>query len=141
MTEPSDDFVAAWEHIIADITKTDVPLECIKKVVLKFHGGRQKTFNLATLKKQGLDMEEIESMLTRILDEQNDQIRDVDFVVDVVAVANLVQPETNKILHGLKWQLDFYHIANLQKSSPTWELQMLKSSLHTAPVLATQAIN
>ena len=47
-------------------------------------------------------MEEIESMLTRILDEQNDQIRDVDFVVDVVAVANLVQPETNKILHGLK---------------------------------------
>ena len=42
MTEPSDDFVAAWEHIIADITKTDVPLECIKKVVLKFHGGRQK---------------------------------------------------------------------------------------------------
>ena len=50
MTEPSDDFVAAWEHIIADITKTDVPLECIKKVVLKFHGGRQKTFNLATLK-------------------------------------------------------------------------------------------
>ena len=102
MTEPSDDFVAAWEHIIADITKTDVPLECIKKVVLKFHGGRQKTFNLATLKKQGLDMGEIESMLTRILDEQNDQIRDVDFVVDVVAVANLVQPETNKILHGLK---------------------------------------
>ena len=102
MKEPSDDFVAAWEHIIADITKTDVPLECIKKVVLKFHGGRQKTFNLATLKKQGLDMGEIESMLTRILDEQNDQIRDVDFVVDVIAVANLVQPETNKILHGLK---------------------------------------
>ena len=102
MTEPSDDFVAAWEHIIADITKTDVPLECIKKVVLKFHGERQKTFNLATLKKQGLDMEEIESMLTRILDEKNDQIRDVDFVVDVIAVANLVQPETNKILHGLK---------------------------------------
>ena len=102
MTEPSDDFVAAWEHIIADITKTDLQLECNKKVVLKFHVGRHKTFYLATLKKQVLDMEEIESMLTRILDEQNDQIRDVDFVVDVVAVANLVQPETNKILHGLK---------------------------------------
>ena len=46
-------------------------------------------------------MDEIESMLTRILDVENDQIRDVDFVVDVVAVANLVQPETNKILNGL----------------------------------------
>jgi hypothetical protein len=102
MTEPSDDFIAAWEHILADVTKTDVPLECIKKVVLKFHGGRQRTFNLATLKKQGVSIEEIETMLTRTFDEQNDQIRDVDFVVDVVAVANLVQPETNKILHGLK---------------------------------------
>jgi len=101
MAKPSDDFVAAWERIIADITKTDVPLECIKKVVLKFHGGRQKTFNIATLKKQGLEMDEIESMLTRILDVENDQIRDVDFVVDVVSVANLVQPETNKILNGL----------------------------------------
>ncbi len=101
MAKPSDDFVAAWERIIADITKTDVPLECIKKVVLKFHGGRQKTFNIATLKKQGMEMDEIESMLTRILDVENDQIRDVDFVVDVVAVANLVQPETNKILNGL----------------------------------------
>jgi len=101
MAKPSDDFVAAWERIIADITKTDVPLECIKKVVLKFHGGRQKTFNIATLKKQGLEMDEIESMLTRILDVGNDQIRDVDFVVDVVSVANLVQPETNKILNGL----------------------------------------
>ncbi len=95
MAKPSDDFVAAWERIIADITKTDVPLECIKKVVLKFHGGRQKTFNIATLKKQGMEMDEIESMLTRILDVENDQIR------DVVAVANLVQPETNKILNGL----------------------------------------
>ena len=77
-------------------------LEWIKKVVLKFHGGRQRTFNLATLKKQGVSIKEIETMLTRTFDEQNDQIRDVDFVVDVVAVANLVQPETNKILHGLK---------------------------------------
>jgi|TARA_R110000868_G_scaffold56564_3_gene175096 hypothetical protein len=99
--EPSDDFLAAWERILADVTKTDVPLECIKKVVLKFHGGRQKTFNLASLQKQGMDIAEIETMLTRTFSEMNDEIRDVDFVVDVVAVANLVQPLTNKILHGL----------------------------------------
>jgi hypothetical protein len=100
--EPSDDFIAAWEHIIADITKTDVPLECIKKVILKLHGGRQKTFNLISLQKQGMCIEEIETMLTRTFLELDKDIRDVDFVVDVVAVANLVQPETNKILKKLK---------------------------------------
>jgi hypothetical protein len=99
--EPSDDFIAAWEHIIADVTKTDVPLECIKKVVLKFVGGRQKTFNLVSLQKQGMSIEEIETMLTRTFTEMDAEIRDVDFVVDVNAVANLVQPETNKILNGL----------------------------------------
>ena len=99
--EPNDDFIAAWEHIIADVTKTDVPLECIKKVVLKFVGGRQKTFNLVSLQKQGMSIEEIETMLTRTFTEMDAEIRDVDFVVDVNAVANLVQPETNKILNGL----------------------------------------
>ncbi len=99
--EPNDDFIAAWEHIIADVTKTDVPLECIKKVVLKFVGGRQKTFNLVSLQKQGMSIEEIETMLTRTFSEMDSEIRDVDFVVDVNAVANLVQPETNKILNGL----------------------------------------
>ena len=32
----SDDFLEQWEHIIAGVNKTDVPLECIKKVVIKF---------------------------------------------------------------------------------------------------------
>jgi hypothetical protein len=99
--EHNKDFLTAWEHIIADVSKTDVPLECIKKVILKFHGGRQKTFNLSTLQKQGMSVVEIEVMLTRTLAELDDEIRDIDFVVDVGAVASLVQPETNKILNGL----------------------------------------
>jgi hypothetical protein len=97
----NDDFLTAWERIVADVSKTDVPLECIKKIVLKLHGGRQKTFNLATLQKQGMSFDEIESMLTRTLVEREQEIRDIDFVVDVTAVANMVQPETNKILSGL----------------------------------------
>jgi len=40
-------------------------------------------------------------MLTRFFNENNEQIRDVDFVVDVTAVANLVQPETDKLLGNL----------------------------------------
>jgi hypothetical protein len=97
----SDDFISQWELILADVNKTDVPLECIKKVVIKLAGGKQKTINIHTLLKQGLDLEEVETMLTRYFTENDHQIRDVDFVVDVTAVANLVQPETDKLLGKL----------------------------------------
>lgn len=97
----NDEFLTHWERIVAEVNKTDVPLECIKKVVIKLAGGRQKTINVHTLLKQGLELEEVESMLTRFFNENNDQIRDVDFVVDVTSVANLVQPETDKLLGKL----------------------------------------
>lgn len=94
----NDDFLTRWEHILADVNKTDVPLECIKKVIIKLDGGRQKTINVHTLLKQGLDLPEVEQMLTRFFGENDHIIRDVDFVIDVSAVANLVQPETDKLL-------------------------------------------
>jgi hypothetical protein len=97
----SDELLRKWEHIIADVNKTEVPLECLKKVTIKLTGGRQKTINLQTLRKQGLDEIEIESVLTRTLNELDPSIRDVDFVVDIGAVAELVQPETDKLLGKL----------------------------------------
>ena len=97
----TDDFLDQWERILADVNKTDVPLECIKKVVIKLSGGRQKTINIHTLRKQGLELEEVETMLTRFFTENDHEIRDVDFVVDITAVANLVQPETDKLLGKL----------------------------------------
>lgn len=97
----NDDFLTKWEHILADVSKTDVPLECIKKVVIKFTGGRQQTVNLHTLQKQGLELADIEALLNRTFHERNDEIRDVDFVVDVNAVANMVQPETDQLLKNL----------------------------------------
>lgn len=97
----SDEFLAKWEHIIEEVNKTEIPLECIKKVVIRLHGKKQRTINLATLKKQGLDMDELEIVLTRTLTEFGDEVKDIDFVVDVGEVAKLLQPETDKLLSGL----------------------------------------
>jgi len=98
----SDEFLVKWEHIIAEVNKTEVPLECLKKVVVRLKDKRQKTINLANLKKQGLDVEELEIVLTRTLTELGDSVKDIDFIVDAAAVAELVQPETDKILEKLK---------------------------------------
>ena len=101
MHQFSDDFLTQWEQIIAGTDKTEVPLECIKKVIVKFHDRRQQTINLHTLRKQGLGYEDIEAMLTRTFLEQDANIRDIDFVVDISAVAEMVQPETDKLLGKL----------------------------------------
>jgi hypothetical protein len=56
---------------------------------------------LATLRRQGLDIEELEMVLTRTLLELGDTVCDIDFVVDVTEVAKLAQPETDKLLKDL----------------------------------------
>jgi len=98
----NEDQLRHWEHIIAEASKTDVPLECIKKVLIKLRGGRQRTVNVTILKKQGLSIDEIGVVLTRTLDELNDSIRDVDFVIDIQMVAEILQPTTDKLLEKLK---------------------------------------
>lgn len=98
----SDDFLEKWEHIISGIDeKTAIPLECIKKVIIKIEGRRRKTVNFQTLKKQGLELDEIELIISRQLAELGDEVQDLEFVLDINAVAELVQPETNRILSGL----------------------------------------
>lgn len=97
----SDEFLSRWEHLINEVSKTEVPFECIKKVIVRLRDKKQRTINIQTLRRQGLDTEEIESLVTRTLDDYDGQIRDINFVVDVVAVAEIVQPETDKLLNGL----------------------------------------
>lgn len=98
----SDEFLDKWEHLIKEAPKTEVPLECLKKIVIKLYGKRQRTINLDLLRKQGLGLEEIEVILTRTLLELDGQVRDIDFVVDAGLVAELIQPETDKLLEKLK---------------------------------------
>jgi hypothetical protein len=97
----SDEFLAKWEHIVDEVVKTEIPLECIKKVVIKFDSKRQKTVNLQLLRRQGLDLEEIEVVLSRTLTELGDSVRDVDFMVDIGEVAKLIQPVTDDLLKDL----------------------------------------
>jgi len=97
----SEEFLAKWDHIISQVDKTEVPLECINKMVVRMDDNRQKTINLARLRRDGLDSDEIEELLNRNLSLLGDTVRTIDFVVDVNAVASIVQPATDKLLKSL----------------------------------------
>lgn len=96
----SDDVLDQWEIIINEVDKDNVPLECIKKMVLRLPGGKQKTINIHSLVKQGLEFEEIANFVSRSMEDLSPI--DIDFVVDIRSVAMLIQPETDKILGKLK---------------------------------------
>ena len=52
----SPEFVAKWEHILEDVEKQKIPIEFIKKLVIKLEGKRQQTINI----KKFLEQERME---------------------------------------------------------------------------------
>ncbi len=102
----STEFIDKWKHIIHDVEKTDIPTHLIERVTIKLFGedGKEntQTISISTLKEQGYLAEEIEDVINETLYELNDFIDSVDFFLDIDAVAQEVQPETDKILNNLK---------------------------------------
>ena len=96
----SDEFIEKWEHIIRDVDVTEVPLECLKKIVIRLQGRKQKTINVQLLKRRGHEFDEIEEIVNSRLNELDLVITDVEFIVDVEMVAEIVQPATDKLLKG-----------------------------------------
>ena len=95
------DFLQKWEQIVNDVDKDHCPISCVKKVVFRTYDRRQKTINLKTLRKQGLDDESIESAVTKFISDNEDEFTSMELVLDVEAVAEIVQPETDKLLKDL----------------------------------------
>ena len=91
-----------WKLVIDSIDQEMIPIDCVKKVVFKLENGKQKTINLSTLRKQGLDIEDIEVVVNKNMGIINNRGRvKLDFVVDVNAVADRFEPLTKRYLDKL----------------------------------------
>jgi hypothetical protein len=97
----SPEFINKWEHIIDDVDKNKIPVQFIKKLVLKLQGKKQHTINIQKFLQQGLEPEDIETAVSRKLEEMDDMIVSVEFVLNVQSIADTVQPETDKLLGKL----------------------------------------
>ena len=95
------DFLKRWEQIVNDVDKDHCPIACVKKVIFRTSDRRQKTINLGTLRRQGIDDDSIELAVTKFIEDNEDVITDMELVLDVEAVANIVQPETDKLLKNI----------------------------------------
>jgi hypothetical protein len=98
----SPEFMKKWEHIIEDVDKQKIPVEFIKKLVIKMKGKRQQTVNIKRFLDQGLAPDQIEEAVSRKLSEYDDEIISVEFVLNIESIAETVQPETDKLLRKFR---------------------------------------
>lgn len=97
----TEDILKKWEDIVDQVDKEHIPIECVKKIVFRFDGGRQKTINIQKLKKQSIDVEDIHNIVDRYVQDHCDEITNMEFVLDIEEVAKLLQPETDNLLKNL----------------------------------------
>jgi hypothetical protein len=95
------EYIRKWEHILEDVDKVKVPVQFLKKIVVKMSGKKQHTINIQSLMKQGLDPEEVEEVISRKLNELDPLITSFEFVLNVESIAETVQPQTDKLLGKL----------------------------------------
>lgn len=101
----STEFLDNWKHIINTVDKTDIPTHLIDKVIIRLFNvnddGDEHTqvIDIPALKEQGFCQDDIEDVINDTLYELNDFIESVDFFLDIEAVAQEVQPETDKMLN------------------------------------------
>ena len=97
----SPEFLAKWEHILEDVEKNKIPVQFIKKLIVKLEGKRQQTINIEKFLSQGLDPDQIEEAVSRKLHELDPMVVSVEFVLNVQSIADTVQPETDRLLGKL----------------------------------------
>jgi hypothetical protein len=97
----SPEFIEKWEHILEDVEKNKIPVQFIKKLIVKLQGKRQHTINIEKFLQQGLEPDQVEDAVSRKLNELDDQIVSVEFILNVQSIADTVQPETDRLLGKL----------------------------------------
>jgi hypothetical protein len=98
----TDDFLKGWGDIVDAVDKQHIPLTCVRKVIFRDRQKKQKTINLKKLRDQGLEADMIESMVESYIQDHETDISSMEFVLDVRAVADQIQPETDKLLKDMK---------------------------------------
>ena len=97
----SPDLFEKWEHLIEGVAKEKIPVEFIKKLIVKLSGRRQRTINVQQLMEQGLEPDEIEEAIAVRLEEYDPDMISIEFILNIESIAGTVQPETDNLLRGL----------------------------------------
>lgn len=99
-----DDRLTNWETLINTIDKTDIPLEFVHNINIKFEtaidGIKEQDIDIYKFRKDGWDNNSVEQIVAEVFKECHNNIKTVHFYVDIKHVAEVVQHQTNTLLKG-----------------------------------------
>jgi thymidylate synthase (FAD) len=89
------ELVDQWKALVGGVDKDYIPVAYVKKVLFKLKSGKRQSINLVKLRREGVDVEDIEHIISKKMTTLNNEIANMEFVIDIDAVAEHVQPLTN----------------------------------------------
>lgn len=98
MNPTEKQFIERWSEIINSVDKSTIPIDYVKRIQFNVDENTQKTIDIEKMKNQGLTPKTIETVCYDIMSNLGNSIDDVDFFVDIDAVAEIVQTQTDKLL-------------------------------------------
>jgi hypothetical protein len=93
--------IEKWEKIVNSVDKEIIPVEVIRKVIFKLTNGKQKTINMERLRKRGANIDELYEILDTFVADNDVNIKNMDFVLDIPAIAEMLQEESDEILKNI----------------------------------------
>ena len=90
-----------WKHILREIDKDNIPINLLQAISVNLVDDTKVTINIKELIEDGNDPEMLDTAIKQKIKDLDHIIKDIDFMISIDAVAELVQPITDKILKDL----------------------------------------
>ena len=96
----------SWELLIDAADKTDIPIEVVQVINLEFHedvnGVATQDIDLKEMRTHGYKDSELEIIMEQVMLEHNDNIKSVNFYLNVEHIAEMIEKHTNVLLGAVK---------------------------------------
>lgn len=99
MTEGfSDEFYDRWQYLLEDIDMSEIPMNFVREITVNTANGQTIRFDVSALLDKGLKVEEIEAIIEGFLLENDEDVLNIEFHINIKAVADEVTTKVSKIL-------------------------------------------
>ena len=97
----TEEFVDKWKSIINDIDITDIPVEYIDHMIVHTEDDSEYIVSVIDLLEQGIPASELEMTLEDKMEEFEDEIVSVDYILNVGKISTDIQLTTDETLKNL----------------------------------------
>ncbi len=94
-----------WEKLINAVDKSDIPIEFVNCIDIELfepiEGDTSLSIDVKKLREEGYEYAEIDDITKTIIDSIEDNIKTMNFFLDIDLVATTIQTQTNIILNRI----------------------------------------